>query len=159
AVQGDDVLGDRQRDARAAHFRGVHVAVDPRGGAQPVGIGADLEQPQVPSLRALADARDAHQVRMGASPTLHDMRQFLVAQITVAKHQRARDASPMIPNVRRARASPAIRPPPISDMLSMSAGARVSLRFMVAFQSQEKMPPTPYQSAVGNSTKPPRLEA
>src|SRR6266513_1077265 len=129
--------------------------------ATPVGIGADLEQPEVPSLGALAEARHSHYVGLCARPFVNDARQFLVAQVARAEgaHSRASEARPMMPSVRKASASPAIRPPPISDMLSMSAGARVSLRFMVEFQSEEKMPPTPYQSAVGNSTKPPRLEA
>src|SRR5581483_10335151 len=108
-------------------------------------------------LETPADARQPDEFRMRARPLVHDARQLFVAQVAAAEVAHlASDSRPMMPSVRKAIASPAIRPPPISDMLSMSAGASSLLRSrrcVAQLQREEKMPPTPYQSAVGNSTK------
>src|SRR6266850_5904078 len=174
AVKRDDVFRDGERHARAAHLDRVHVAVDPRGRARAVGISSDLEQPEVASLDALADAFHAHERGIRARPVLDDARQLFVAEVAGAEwthgnsgsgphYFEASERSPMMPSARKASASPAMRPPPTSDVVSMSCGWPLSLpalvRATVHCQIDEKMPPNPYQNAVGNSTKPPRLDA
>src|ERR1051325_101685 len=68
----------------------------------------------------------------------------------------------MMPSTRNVTASPAIRPPPRSDMVLMSdtsGTAALRRRSTSAFHAEEKMPPAPNQKAVHHSTKPPKLEA
>src|SRR5205823_11615323 len=93
-------------------------------------------------------------------PVLDDARDFLVLEVVGAKGAHLVSARrPMMPSVRNASASPAMRPPPMSDVVSMSCGWPRSLADLPSPtthpQTEEKIPPTPYQSAVGNSTKPP----
>src|SRR4051812_12800441 len=81
----DHVLGDSQRDARAANLDRVHVAVDPRGGARLIGILSDLEQPQVAAFDALADTLDAHESWIRLRPVLGDARDFFVLEVIGAE--------------------------------------------------------------------------
>src|SRR5205085_7359716 len=146
----------------------MHVAVHPRGRAPAVGLAADLEQPEIASLGTFADARHADKIGMRARPVVHHARQLLIAQVAAAKctdGHRASASRPMMPSVRKAIASPAIRPPPMSDMVLMplpSSGSVPELRrrrLAAQFHSEEKMPPAPNQKEVHHSTKPPKLEA
>src|SRR5881394_609020 len=69
--------------------------------------------------------------------------------------------SPTIPSPRAARASPAMRPPPRSEVLLMSEG-RSSSDFPLGarvFHKLETMPPAPNQTEVPRFTKPPNENA
>ena len=85
AVERDHVLGDGERDARAAELHRVHVAIDPRRGAPPAGLAPDLEDPQVTAFGALADALHPHELRMRVRPVLQHARQLFVSQVLLAK--------------------------------------------------------------------------
>ena len=87
AVDREDVLGHRQRDARAAHLGGVHVAVDPDGGAEPVGIAADGEHRDVAPLGALAERGQAHETGVLAGPCGELGGEFGVVEVPGSKHR------------------------------------------------------------------------
>jgi len=84
-MQRDQVLGDGERHARAAHLHGVHVAIDPRRCARAVGVLADLEQPEIAPFDALADALHAHDAGVCARPVVDDARQLFIANVIGAE--------------------------------------------------------------------------
>src|SRR6266850_4497742 len=86
----DHVLGDRERDARAADLDRVHVAVNPRRGARLVGVGSDLEQPEITAFDALADALDADQAWIRFRPVVDDARDLFVAEVIGAEWAHAK---------------------------------------------------------------------
>src|SRR4051812_17812162 len=147
----------------------MHVAVDPRRGAAAVGLAPDLEQPEIAPLGAFADTRHADKLGVRPRPVMDEAADLFVAQVAAAKctdGHRASASRPMMPSVRKAIASPAIRPPPMSDMVLMSLPRSGSVpepparrRRAAQFQTEEKMPPAPNQNEVHHSTKPPKLEA
>ncbi|MEZ4314411.1 MAG: hypothetical protein R3F14_40855 [Polyangiaceae bacterium] len=47
---GEGVLGDGEGGAAAGELAGVHVGVDPGGGADAIGVATDREEPEVAAL-------------------------------------------------------------------------------------------------------------
>src|SRR4051794_29511052 len=73
-------------------------------------------------------------------------------------------SNPLIPTVSAARESPAISPPPMSEVVLISAGTSPSaglVGFFVANRSNSPLitPPAANQMVVGSSTNPPKEEA
>src|SRR5579859_5600721 len=133
-MQRNHVFSDRERHARATHLDRMHVAVDPCRGARAVRVLADLEQPQLAALDALADALHAHQAGIRFRPVVDDASDLFVAQVVGAKwahSQWASESRPMMPSVRKASASPAMSPPPMSEVVSMSCGWPRSASFLL----------------------------
>ena len=67
-MDGEEVLGDGEGDARAGQLARVHVAVDPDRGPHPIGIGADGEEPEVAALGRAADRREPGERGEGLAP-------------------------------------------------------------------------------------------
>jgi len=78
-----NVLGDRQATLEP-HTSEACMLPSTHRSAQPVGIGADFEQPEIPSsgLLPMLATRTISAVR---APSLRDARQFLVAQVARAE--------------------------------------------------------------------------
>ncbi len=85
-VDGEDVLGHGQRHAGAADLGGVHVAVDPDGGADLVGIAADRQDRDVAALGGLADGAEADEAGMLLGPGGELGGEFGVVQVLGAEH-------------------------------------------------------------------------
>src|SRR5206468_10367309 len=85
-MQGKNVFGDCERNARAANLRRVHVAVDPDGGTRFVGIAADNEERYVAAFGALADGSHAKDLRMLLRPGGDCRGEFCVLEIFLAEH-------------------------------------------------------------------------
>src|SRR5947208_958801 len=71
-----------------------------------------------------------------------------------------------MPTLNAASESPAIKPPPTSDIVLMSAGRSPSETFLPAAsffwptsKSEDPTPPAVHQRTAGSSTKPPKDEA
>jgi hypothetical protein len=87
-VRLDHILGDRQRDARAAQLRRVHVAVHPDGGPVLVGVAPDGHERDIAAFVALADAGDPHEIGVRLLPRGQLGGQLGVIEVFVAKHGR-----------------------------------------------------------------------
>ncbi len=87
-VHAKDVLGNRQRHARAAQLAGVHVAVDPGTRPRPIGIRAECQEPELPPFRCAADGRHATQFGEGVGPRTDLPRKFVIRENALAKPER-----------------------------------------------------------------------
>ena len=87
-VQPEHVLGDRERHAGPCQLGGVHVAVDPRGRAEPIRLGPDRQEPDVTSLGSACDRGHAAQRGVGLGPASELGGQALVIEVGTSKPQR-----------------------------------------------------------------------
>jgi hypothetical protein len=83
----DEVLGDGERHARSRQLTRVHVAVDPGGGTDAVGVGADREQPELTPLGRVSEALEPDERRVRRRPRLHLGRDLVVREVPGAEER------------------------------------------------------------------------
>jgi len=69
-VELDEVFGDGECDRGAGELACVHVGVDPDRGADPVGLAADREEPQLATFVAGAERGLAYDLGVRRSPAI-----------------------------------------------------------------------------------------